>query len=82
MPDEKQAAERVSNTDSVSPPSEPTALVMYHGFATDLEHVPGAYFRSSYFLGTYIAHIFTFLGGLAGFNLISPILGTINADIG
>lgn len=78
----KEEEETVSNVDTQSPPVEPTALVMYHGFATDLEHIPKAYFRSSYFLGTYIAHCFTFLGGLAGFNLISPILGHIDADIG
>lgn len=54
----------------------------YHGFATDIEHVPKGYFTSKYFLGTYTAHVFTFLGGLAGFNLIAPILGQIDADIG
>ncbi|KAK5037083.1 hypothetical protein LTR13_004888 [Exophiala sideris] len=54
----------------------------YHGFATDIEHVPKGYFTSKYFIGTYTAHIFTFLGGLAGFNLIAPILGQIDADIG
>jgi len=54
----------------------------YHGFATDLGHLPKGYFTSKYFMGTYVAHCFTFLGGLGGFNLIAPILGDINAELG
>ncbi|KIW32624.1 uncharacterized protein PV07_04155 [Cladophialophora immunda] len=62
--------------------NEPQVVAEHHGFATDIDHVPKGYFTTRYFLGTYVAHIFTFLGGLAGFNLIAPILGDINNDIG
>jgi hypothetical protein len=63
-------------------PVQSHELTECHGFTVDVEHVSKEYFTSKYFVGTYVAHCSTFLGGLGGFNLIAPILSYINADVG
>lgn len=47
----------------------------------DTELSPG-YYRSSYFLGSMFAVCLSMASGVAGFGLIAPLLGYINADIG
>lgn len=53
-----------------------------HGFQIDYAALPKGYYRSPFFLGTFLATSLAILSGTATFGLAAPILGAINADIG
>ena len=53
-----------------------------HGFQIDYAALPKGYYRSPFFLGTFLATGLAILSGTAAFGLAAPILGVINADIG
>ncbi|KAJ4296443.1 hypothetical protein N0V90_006488 [Kalmusia sp. IMI 367209] len=53
-----------------------------HGFETDFNTLPKGYYRSRFFLGTFLAVGLAIMCGTGAFGFAAPILGTINADIG
>lgn len=48
----------------------------------DIADLPRKYWYSKEFLGSFFAVLFGSLGGISGFNLVAPLLGRINADLG
>lgn len=52
------------------------------GYVAAAETVPKGYFRSKFFIGTFLAAAMAQLTGVAAFSYIAPVLGVINADIG
>ena len=53
-----------------------------HGFQADFSTLPKGYYRSPFFLGTYLATGLAIMCGTGAFGFAAPILGVINADIG
>jgi MFS family permease len=53
-----------------------------HGFALESEELPRGYFTSLAFIGTFIAIGMNLAASTAGFALVAPALGQINAAIG
>jgi len=52
------------------------------GYETDLRHMKPGYYRSTFFLGSFMAIGFALLAGVSNFAFIAPLLGVINNDIG
>jgi MFS family permease len=52
------------------------------GFLTDTEELPRGYFRSTYFLGTFVAIGVNLMASTGGFALVAPVLGQINVALG
>lgn len=53
-----------------------------HGFEIDSAALPKGYYRSRFFLGTFLATGLAIICGTAAFGFAAPLLGVINADIG
>lgn len=53
-----------------------------HGFEADFNTLPKGYYRSPFFLGTFLAVGLAIMCGTGAFGFAAPILGIINADIG
>lgn len=71
-------------SESVAKPNglEHTLTNEIHGFEVDVEGLPKGYYRSRFFLGTFLAVGLAIMCGTGAFGFAAPILGIINADIG
>ena len=56
--------------------------LIQHGFAHNTDSLPPGYFRSTYFIGTFLAIGMNLACSTGGFALIAPVLGSIDVDIG
>src|SRR4051812_35398322 len=52
------------------------------GYDFDTDELPKGYYTSMKFIGTFIGICFNLMGSTAGFAIIGPVLGQINAAIG
>ena len=52
------------------------------GFATDTDELPKGYFTSLKFIGTFLGIGMNLMASTAGFSIIAPVLGQIDAAIG
>lgn len=53
-----------------------------HGFSAAEDELPKGYYRSSYFLGTFLATTLSQTSGVGTYVMMAAVIGQINSDIG
>lgn len=76
------APSHIEKIEESSSPLDHTITNEIHGFQVDVEALPKGYYRSRFFLGSFLATGLAIMCGTGAFGFAAPILTVINADIG